>query len=213
MALDAAKSHKDETPDQIRAALREELAAHGIDDVRPQDIDFLEESITTSPRRAGARLLLRRAKAVIGLVGELRQIAHPQWTATPTGIPSLVSWRDDQQGVEVVLQGVDLRPAHDVLARLLTDLPPATADPEDEDDDGRGCDCWLSYDPASGSSGAVNVHIGKHTIASIYDERADLARELITKCGGQQHAVEIIAKLHGDDVDAAQIKLFLPDRP
>lgn len=174
---------------------------------------MLEAALMTSPRRAGARLIFKRAKAVIGVVGELRKMAQPRWTVTPTGIPSLVSWRDDQEEVEVVLHAGDLQHAHDVLARLFTDLPPRGGGPGHERDDFRPCGCWLSYDPVGGSSGSIDVHIGTNTIARIDDQRADLARELITKHGGQHHAIDVIAELHGDTLDTAQIKLFLPDRP
>jgi hypothetical protein len=213
-ALAAVKPLKGQSPDAIRAALIREMADRGVTDATPEELDFLTQ-IVNSPRRAATGLIFRQLKAfgaVISLFRELARTAPPRWTETPEDIPSLISWRPDQETVEIVLQARELHSGHDTLVRLFTDLPheePTEIGP----DEVRPFGCWLSHEPALNRPEPVKIHIGKHAIGELPDEHAELGRLLIAEHGKNKHAIDIVAEAHGQDVDTGRLKLFLPDRP
>lgn len=214
-AFDAAKHLKGCPSPEIRAALRSELDARGVADIRDGELDFLVDAVQRSPRRAAYRLAFGTARNLLSGLNEVRKLlkqsAQPKWVDAPDGIADLQTFRDDQRGVTTILGADTLQPVRDVIARLLTDLP-APDDPNDPDEP-RPVTCWLSRDPNAGAEGPITVHIGKHDIATLTGPTADLARELIGHHGGPKDAVEVIADLYGIDPASAYIEITLPDRP
>jgi hypothetical protein len=208
-AIEAAGPSRSQPEAQIRNVLVRELAARGIEDATPQELDFLVEAVVTSPARAGARHGIRGLKSLVGMLGEMKKLADPRWTHAPGHLPTVSELRDDQQELSVTL---DCDPAaRDVIARLFAELRPQGQTPEG-DDEPRMCDCWLSLEPDAGPSAAVTVHIGKFAIAELDSNHANLARDLIAVHGGRQRAVRTFAEVHGDHPDSGSVRVFLPDR-
>ena len=202
----------------MRAVLLQELHQRGVglDEPLPERLlAVLVDAVVTSPRRAVARALFSHGKNLLQIAGEFVRGAAPAWSVTPTDIPSLVSWRDDQQEVAVEIRGDEIPAAtRGVLQRLFDELPyHSQGDGDDDETVVRACSYWLEWDPTSGSEGIVAVKIGKFDLTRLRAPHDALARQLIAVHGADRHAVGIFAELTGRTLDAGHLTLYLPDRP
>ena len=80
-------------PEAIRAALIEEMAQRGVANPTSEELDFLEE-VMTSPRRAVAKQVVRQVRLLGSLVRLFREestYAQPRWALTPDNVPSVPS--------------------------------------------------------------------------------------------------------------------------
>jgi hypothetical protein len=205
-AFEATRPYKDRPVEEVRAVLMRELAARGIDDLTPLQLDVLVQAVA-SPRLTALRVGFQGVQAAARLFRELKSLALPRWAVTPDRIPS-ISWREDQEEVSVVLECDPA--AQEVVARLFAELPRGASAPEESDHSSRGCDCWFSVD---GPARVITVRIGRFTIARLRGEHAETVRALIAEHGGRQHAVGSSAMVYGDDPDTGSIVVFFPNRP
>ena len=87
----AVKAHTTLRPEAIRPALIHEMAQRDIPDPTPEELDFLEEAMT-SPRRAAARQIFRQARLIRDAVRVFREemtYAQPRWALIPNNVPSV----------------------------------------------------------------------------------------------------------------------------
>ena len=162
--------------------------ATDINEGRPElQLAFLVDAVFTSPRRAAVRAVFQLGKGALHLVRDIRAAAQPRWTETPADVPSLVSWRDDQENVSIVIRADQVRSTgRGVLQRLYDDLPPPMADLESPDAPVvRQCHCWLEWDPSSGPQGDVTVNVGQFALTTLPNPHDKLVRDLIAHHGAR----------------------------
>ena len=203
---------------EVRAILLEELNRRGLalEQPSPEPVfAILVDAVVASSRGAAVRALLSHGKKVVQTAREFMRMAAPGWSVTSTDVPSLVSWRDDQEEVTVEVREhqvpVATRP---VWQRLFAEIPYGTRDPDaDEDSVVRACAYWLKGDPASEADGDVTVYIGKFALTRLPKPQDALGRQLIAHHGGDRHAVGLFAEVTGRSSTTDHLTLYLPDRP
>lgn len=207
-AFEATKPFKARPAEQVRARLPWELAARGVNDLTPRQLDILLEAVTTSPRGTAFREARRYVKAVKELFGEAKAHTIPEWTLTPEGWTRLAR-RDDEEAVLVKVEADAAatgryRPAVREIPRQW-----GTAD-EPEDELARAFLCWLSAEPTDEPAGTVTVHAGRQVIGHLNAAAAGPVRQMLSAEGAGTLVVEAVVV--GDDPETGSIQLYLPNQ-
>jgi hypothetical protein len=194
-------------PDDFRAALFQELAKRGVTDPKSEELDFLEEAMT-SPRRAVAKQMVQQVRllgSVVRLFRDEMTYAQPRWALIPDNVPSAPS--DEAINGEVV--SVDLTPerlisGRSTIGRVIAEI--RDQNQESDEEEIRPVGAWVSL----ASESSIGVHLGKYQVAELHGAEAAPIRAAIERWGAGTKTLRADADLLGATAETTHIDLFMP---
>lgn len=208
-ALAAVKLRKEHDPNAIRAALVDEMAARGVTDTSPDELDVLTE-IATSTSRAATNVMVRQVKAWGALARDFRELAsyaQPRWALPPGDVPNVPTGEREAVTVAYNLTPEQLIDARTTVARVIAGIRDQSEDGDDEET--RLVEVWLSIETDT----SIGVHIGKYRIGELAGAQTQAVRAAIERWGGGTGTIGASADLRGSTPDTAHLDLWAPTSP
>jgi hypothetical protein len=202
-AFKAARRFRRRPSGEVRDVLVAEMAARGITDLTPEQLDVLTDAVRRGPRRT---VLTATWSWLVEFRGELREIPNeplPSWTASPRTAHKL-EWGNVRSAVHAIVEVAPDDPT--IIDRIFDEVPDDTDDGEDGGH--RLFPCWVDVGPLDDPAGTVTVHVGKYILGRLRAADSVVVRDILTTNG--HTAVELNAV--AVDGDPRIIDVGVPDR-